>query len=258
MKNLYIFQLDGWSRCLTCTTPAGLTPIITQIPRKAESFSSLSLMFLSDEHLCRSTKRMNRWVSFTALQNTDCSGLTRAWWTAAAVVPLLVDRRSPACQLWWLCTGTRKNCHYLQLGSNKHLNTNLGVHVPVFSSKVLGVLALLMISTRCGSTKPTYGCISAPTTGNRKTPPLAWTGQQLTFEIKGYERKNLAIYSPICMEISPIAQVALLQTEINSGFRLSPRMGMNSAGGEEDRLFKIEFHHCQRHYIINHLKQQRT
>lgn len=38
-------------------------------------------------------------------------------------------------------------------------------------------------------------------------------------------------HSPICMEISPMAQVALLHTEINSGFRLSPRMGMNSAGG---------------------------
>lgn len=50
------------------------------------------------------------------------------------------------------------------------------------------------------------------------------------------------------MEISPIAQVALLQTEINSGFRLSPRMGMNSAGGKEDRPLKIEFHHCQRHH----------
>lgn len=32
---------------------------------------------------------------------------------------------------------------------------------------------------------------------------------------------------------------------------------MNSAGGKEDRLFKIELHQRQRHYIINHLKQQR-
>lgn len=43
----------------------------------------------------------------------------------------------------------------------------------------------------------------------------------------------LAGHSPICMQISPMAQVALLQTEINSGFRLVPRMGMNSAGGEK-------------------------
>lgn len=35
----------------TCTTPPGLTPIIMQMPRKAESFSSLSLMFLRDVHL---------------------------------------------------------------------------------------------------------------------------------------------------------------------------------------------------------------
>ena len=39
---------------------------------------------------------------------------------------------------------------------------------------------------------------------------------------------------PICMQISPMAQVALLQTEMNSGFRLVPRMGMNSAGREKE------------------------
>lgn len=44
---------------------------------------------------------------------------------------------------------------------------------------------------------------------------------------------NKICYLPICMEISPMAQVALLHTEINSGFRLSPRMGMNSAGEEK-------------------------
>lgn len=36
---------------LTCTTPPGFTPIIMQIPRKAESFSSLSRMLRSDVHL---------------------------------------------------------------------------------------------------------------------------------------------------------------------------------------------------------------
>lgn len=30
-----------------------------------------------------------------------------------------------------------------------------------------------------------------------------------------------------------MAQVALLHTEINSGFRLSPRIGINSAGGRD-------------------------
>lgn len=35
------------------------------------------------------------------------------------------------------------------------------------------------------------------------------------------------------MQISPIAQVALLQTEMNSGFRFVPRIGMNSATGEK-------------------------
>lgn len=31
------------------------------------------------------------------------------------------------------------------------------------------------------------------------------------------------------MEISPIAHVALLQTDMNSGFRLVPNIGMKSA-----------------------------
>lgn len=35
----------------SCTTPLGLTPIMAQMPRNAESFSSLSRMFRSDVHL---------------------------------------------------------------------------------------------------------------------------------------------------------------------------------------------------------------
>jgi len=42
-------------------------------------------------------------------------------------------------------------------------------------------------------------------------------------------RKKRELYSPICMEISPIAQVALLHTDMNSGLRFAPRMGMKSA-----------------------------
>lgn len=39
------------------------------------------------------------------------------------------------------------------------------------------------------------------------------------------------------MQISPIAQVALLQTEMNSGLRFVPRIGMNSAtGGKKTNL----------------------
>lgn len=41
---------------------------------------------------------------------------------------------------------------------------------------------------------------------------------------------------PIWMEISPIAQVALLHTEMNSGFRLVPKMGMKSA--RKNNIFK--------------------
>lgn len=35
--------------------------------------------------------------------------------------------------------------------------------------------------------------------------------------------------SPICIDISPIAQVALLHTDINSGFKFVPSMGIKSA-----------------------------
>lgn len=47
---------------------------------------------------------------------------------------------------------------------------------------------------------------------------------------KNNQRKKTE-HLPICMEISPMAQVALLHTEMNSGLRFRPRMGMNSAGG---------------------------
>ena len=50
----------------------------------------------------------------------------------------------------------------------------------------------------------------------------------------GRDRACLPVgYLPICMQISPMAQVALLQTEMNSGFKLVPKMGINSAGGEK-------------------------
>lgn len=39
------------------------------------------------------------------------------------------------------------------------------------------------------------------------------------------------------MEISPIAHVALLHTEMNSGFRLVPKIGMKSA--RKNNIFKL-------------------
>lgn len=42
-------------------------------------------------------------------------------------------------------------------------------------------------------------------------------------------------HSPICIDISPIAQVALLQTDINSGFKFVPSMGMKSAERRENQ-----------------------
>ena len=43
---------------------------------------------------------------------------------------------------------------------------------------------------------------------------------------------------PIWMEISPIAHVALLQTEMNSGLRLVPNIGMKSAR-KKKKAFKL-------------------
>lgn len=37
------------------------------------------------------------------------------------------------------------------------------------------------------------------------------------------------LHLPSLIEISPIAHVALLHTDMNSGFRFCPRMGINSA-----------------------------
>lgn len=48
------------------------------------------------------------------------------------------------------------------------------------------------------------------------------------------------LHLPICMHISPIAQVALLHTEMNSGFRLVPKIGMNSAK-EKICLLSIDY-----------------
>lgn len=42
------------------------------------------------------------------------------------------------------------------------------------------------------------------------------------------------------MAISPMAHVALLQTDINSGFRFVPRIGMKLA--REERLAQINKH----------------
>lgn len=51
------------------------------------------------------------------------------------------------------------------------------------------------------------------------------------------EKKKKSL--PIWMEISPIAQVALLHTEMNSGFRLVPKMGMKSA--KKNNIKKVFF-----------------
>ena len=40
------------------------------------------------------------------------------------------------------------------------------------------------------------------------------------------------------MDISPIAQVALLQTEMNSGFKFRPSTGMRSTEKKYENVFK--------------------
>lgn len=50
-----------------------------------------------------------------------------------------------------------------------------------------------------------------------------------------------------------MAQVALLHTEINSGFRLSPRIGINSAGGRD---MDMPSNHLRTHRLCNHQNQK--
>lgn len=66
------------------------------------------------------------------------------------------------------------------------------------------------------------------------------------------------------MQISPMAQVALLHTEINSGFRFVPRIGMNSAKGHT-KIFQRKFkmiaylHVCtKQHFRFYRVKQDFT
>lgn len=113
----------------TWTTPPGLTPIITQMPLKAESFSSLSLMFRNDVHLWKhehvnrcerkqqsillvspSENYFNQYVSTGLFKKCNpYAGLTRAWWTVATWEPLPVDRHNPDDRLWWLQTNKQQN-----------------------------------------------------------------------------------------------------------------------------------------------------
>jgi hypothetical protein len=65
----------------------------------------------------------------------------------------------------------------------------------VFSNNVLGVLSRLIISTKDGKNKGT----------------------------------NCFISPPNCTAISPIAQIALLQTEIYSGCKFCAKIGMNKS-----------------------------
>lgn len=82
----------------SCTTPPGFTPIMTQMPRKAESFSSLSRMLRREVH------------------------------------------------------HGRMNCCSMGATSCGQTKPSRPMVMAVFSSRVLGVLGRLMISTRLFST----------------------------------------------------------------------------------------------------------
>ena len=118
----------------------------------------------------------------------------------------------------------------------------LGQHchrvVPVFSRRVFGVLGLLMISTSWCSTMAMYGCISGPKEegwirnhgGENSCLPC-----NVTSIYTNYDNIWMFVtHSPICIDISPIAHVALLHTDINSGFKLVPSMGIKSPGRRKE------------------------
>lgn len=114
---------------------------------------------------------------------------------------------------------------------------NLHIHIPVFSSRVLGVLGRLIISTNWFRTIAMYGCISTPGRA-QNVSEMHISIQYVSLISKGTSQLHIKIFCnlPICMQISPMAHVALLQTEMNSGFRFVPRIGMNSA---EERTRKV-------------------
>lgn len=103
--------------------------------------------------------------------------------------------------------------------------------VPVFSSRVFGVLGLLMISTSWCSTMAMYGCISGPEgVETRRNHGKKSVDCLLCDAVIKHTLGIFMKHSPICIEISPIAHVALLHTDINSGFKFVPSMGIKSAG----------------------------
>lgn len=58
--------------------------------------------------------------------------------------------------------------------------------------------------------------------------------------------------SPICIDISPIAQVALLQTEINSGFKFVPSTGIKSAAGGKASSLRTTTHELWFFIVYQH------
>ncbi len=52
------------------------------------------------------------------------------------------------------------------------------------------------------------------------------------------------------MQISPMAQVALLHTEMNSGFRFVPRIGMNSAEHTYTGYYEVKGVSCRSNGLV--------
>lgn len=85
---------------------------------------------------------------------------------------------------------------------------------------------------RMSDNRSSQSMVSQHKTFTKLKKQIYWPEKYLDLSI-ATSNNFKCVFLPICIEISPMAQVALLHTEINSGFRLSPKMGINSARGRQ-------------------------
>lgn len=90
---------------------------------------------------------------------------------------------------------------------------------PVFSNNVFGVFGLLIMSISWDKIIGMYALVSDPKRRKNVIKELKIIGRVQVLEK----------YLPSFIAISPIAHVALLQTDMNSGFKFCPSIGINSA-----------------------------
>lgn len=96
---------------------------------------------------------------------------------------------------------------------------------PVFSNSVFGVSGRLIISISCVKINGIYALVSCPAKDKSQTWATESTLRPSYRELSLFPLLSL----PSFIEISPIAHVALLHTDMNCGCKFCPSIGINSA-----------------------------